>query len=125
MSELYEGVVTVADATAMGRAFQGCSSPHALGFEAVLENLYGGYTRADRQIPLDPEETARIAAHLSSTLGAALAVCYDNGCGINIADLYRDGRHIQSFTQADAIWVALDADGEPILTGPTFATHEL
>lgn len=124
MSELYEGVVIVADVAAMGRVFQTCSSPHALGFDAVGDNVYGVYTRADRQILFEPEETARIAAHFSSTLGAALAVFYDNRCGINTADLYRDGQHIQTFTQADAIWVTLDADGEPILTGPTFATHE-
>ena len=124
MSELYEAVVMVADAAAMGRACQSCSSPHALGFDTVVDNVYGVYTPADRQIPFDPEETARIAAHLSATLDAALAVVYDNRCGINTADLYRDGEHIQSFTEADAIWVALDVDGEPIMTGPTFATNE-
>jgi hypothetical protein len=125
MSELYEGVVIVADAPAIGRAFQPCRSPHALGFDAVLDNVYGVYTRADRQIPFDPEETAHISAHLSSTLGAALAVFYDNCCGISTADLYRNGQHIQTFTEADAIWVTLDVNGKPILTGPTFATHEL
>jgi hypothetical protein len=125
MSELYEGVVIVADAATMGYTFQSCSSPHALGFDAVVDNVYGVYTRADRQIPFDPEETARIAAHLSSILGTALAVFYDNRCGINTADLYRDGQHIHTFTEADAIWVALDVNGEPILSGPTLATHEL
>lgn len=125
MSELYEGVIVVADVAAMGRAFESCPSPHALGFDAVGDNIYGLYTRVDRQIPFDHQETTRIAAHLSSTLGAALAVFYDNRCGINSADLYRDGQYEQTFSEADAIWVALDVDGEPILTGPTFATHEL
>jgi hypothetical protein len=52
-------------------------------------------------------------------------VFYDNRCGINTADLYRNGQYIRSFTEADAIWVALDIDGEPSFTGSTFATHEL
>lgn len=125
MSELYEGVVVVADGAAMSRAFLSCPSPHASGFDAVLDSIYGVYTRAARQIPFDPKETAHIAAYLSSVLGAALAVFYDNRCGINTADLYRDGQHIQTFTEADALWVALDLGGEPILSGPTFATHEL
>jgi hypothetical protein len=125
MSELYEGVVIVADAAAMERAFRSCPSSYALGFDAVSNNVYGAYTRADRQTPFAPEETACIAAHLSSTLGAALAVFYDNRCGINTADLYCDGQWTQSFTESDAIWVALDIEGEPILSGSAFATHEL
>src|SRR5262245_38251372 len=125
MSELYEGVVIVADAAAMDHTFQSCRSSHALGFDTIRDNVYGVYTRADRQIPFDHEETRRIAAHLSSTLDAALAVFYDNRCRINTADLYRDGQYIQTFTEADAIWVALDVDGEPIFTGATFTTHEL
>jgi hypothetical protein len=125
MSELYEGVIVVADPAAMARAFQSYHSPHILGFDAIRDNVFGVYTRADRQIPFDHEETTRIAAHLSLTLGATLAVFYDNRCGINTADLYRNGQYLQTFTEADATWVALDVDGEPILTGPTFATHEL
>lgn len=125
MSEAYEGVVFRSDERAARRAFSSCASGLLLRLVRLARGVFGVYRVAGRDDPFDQPAVERVARRMSAEAGQAVALFYDNSCGIRTAVLYAGGRRVREFGEADAWWVPSGEDGELAIDGPRFRVTEL
>jgi hypothetical protein len=62
---------------------------------------------------------------VSAGAGKAVALFYDNRCGVRVGVLYSEGRRIREFGDGDAWWVPYGEDGELVREGPRLRESEL
>ncbi|MHB1558362.1 MAG: hypothetical protein ACYC61_12955 [Isosphaeraceae bacterium] len=126
MSELYEGVVFRSDESTARRVLASLSCPLRLRLVALDmgAGVFGIHRVAGRAESFDQAAVERIAERVSTEAGEAIALFYDNRCGVRASVLYSGGRRAREFGDEDAWWVPLDEDGEPILDGPRFWESE-
>jgi hypothetical protein len=121
MSYVYETVVLKGDEPAVRQAFDRLRSPLSLRLFRLADHGFAVYCWQDAARGFAAEEVNRLAAELSSTFGTALAVHYDDGCGIKVARLFRDGASVREFGEADEVWTPMDDQGDPRPDGPRYA----
>jgi hypothetical protein len=118
---IFEAVVYEGDAPGVRAAFDRLQTRLALRlfqFEDRRFVLICWPAGAPRHHAVD--EVNRIAEVFSREFGTALAVHYDDRCGVKVSVLYRSGSPIREFTEADEVWTPIDDDGEPISDGPQY-----
>jgi hypothetical protein len=125
MSEVYEGIVFRSTYTGAIGAFRGVSAPFPLRLVRLADDTFGVYRVARRRDRLDREAMASLAAALSRSVSAAVAVFYDNSCGIRAAALFREGTVTAEFAGEDECWVPLDEEGELRRDVPPVPTDDL
>jgi hypothetical protein len=113
MSELYEGVVIRIEQAAAIAAFRSLESSRPIRLVRLADRTFGIYPVLSRSEPLTPREIGLIAQKLSIDVGVALAVFYDNRCGLNAATLFQGGLEIRVFDEDDEVWISVDDSGEP------------
>lgn len=111
MSERYECVLWHATRDGSERAFRGLRSPLTLGLGEVATDLFAAYVREGKLF--NPPEVEAIAAALSKEFGKALALFYDNSCGVESAILYECGWPEKLLDEHAEVWLLLDEAGEP------------
>jgi hypothetical protein len=126
MSEMYEGVVVAGNPEQVRQAFRTLASLLTLRLVCLVDEVFGVWRVAERADPFSTLEVENVAAHLSAVLDStALAVFYDNSCGVRAAVLYEHGQPSREFGQDDELWVLLDEEGEPLVEGSKFRPDEL
>ena len=125
MSEIYEGVVFRADARTARRTFESLSSPLRLRLVPLARGVFGIYRVACRADAIDQPAVEGVAQRASAEVGQAVALFYDNSCGVRLGVLYSGGRRGREFGDADAWWVPYGEDGRLVLDGPRFRVAEL
>lgn len=125
MSEIYEGVVFCSDEQTARAAFATLASGVPLRLVHLAREFFGVYRVASRADALDESAIAQVAATLSDKVERAVALFYDNRCGVRVGVLYARGLRDREFGDADAWWVSCSEDGEPILHGARFRESEL
>jgi hypothetical protein len=113
MSEIYEAIIFRSTDAAALTAFRGLAAPFPLRLVRLADCSFGLYRIAGRSVPVDFETMKSLASKLSESISAALAVFYDNRCGLRAAASFRAGALSASFGEHDELWVPLDEDGEP------------
>jgi hypothetical protein len=121
VSVVYEAVVFEGDAPLVRAAFDRLRTPLALrllqladrGFALVCWTPGGRRRHA-------VEEVNRLAAKLSSEFQTALAVHYDDGCGVKTAVECRAGSVVRQFGDAEELWTPMDERGYPVPDGPRY-----
>jgi hypothetical protein len=124
MSERFEAVIMKAASVTAHESFGALSSPLHLRLIRLSEDLYGIHrvtTRRDFPEALIDE----VAAQVSKSCSAALAIFYDNQVGMRYCHLFRAGVLNASFGEQDEVWVRLDDEGEPIMDGERFSVDQL
>ena len=113
MSETYEAIVfRSSDADASG-AFRNLSARFPMRLVRLAEGTFGVY-RVGRAVDVQGAKAmTSLAATLSETVSVALAVFYDNRCGLRTAALFRGGTMSAEFGEDDEWWAPLDEHGEP------------
>lgn len=125
MSELFEAVITIADVDAAEKAFRTLVSPLNLRLIRLEERLYAVHRVAKRQERFDEVAMNDVAAQISNSCSAALAMFYDDRQGLNCCNLFRSGALVRSFDEEDELWVLLDDNGDPIVDGERFSNDQL
>ena len=125
MSEMYEGVAFRSDARTARRIFHSLGSALHLKLVRLARGVFGIYRVAGRADAFDQEGVESVARQTSAEVGNAVALFYDNSCGVRVGVLYSDGRRKREFGDGDAWWVPFGADGEPVTNGPRFRVSEL
>lgn len=125
MSEAYEGVVFRSDERTARRAFDSLASPLRLRLVQLDRGMFGIYRIAGRADAFDQPAVERIAAQASAEAGWAVALFYDNSCGVRVAVAYAGGNRGREFGDGDAWWVPLDDASKPVVAGPRFRVTEL
>jgi hypothetical protein len=113
MSEMYEGIVFRSSDAAAPAAFRSLPAPFPLRLVRLANGTFGVYRVAGRSDRFDVEAMTSLAAALSESTSAALAVFYDNSCGVRATAVFRGGTLSAEFGEDDEWWVPLDDDGEP------------
>ena len=122
MSYVYEAVVLAGGEAAVRRAFDRLDSPLSLRLLRLADRGFAVYCwREGAGRGFAAAEVNRLAAELSRTFRAALAVHYDDSRGIKTAQLFRNGKAVREFGEADEVWAPMDAHGDPRLDGPRYA----
>lgn len=114
LSTVYEAVVFEGDASAV-RAYVECSQTklsHRL-FQASDLGFVLICWHPDNFRRHAVEEVNLLAADLSGTFGAAIAIHYDDRCAIRTAVFYQAGSMVRDFGEADEIWSPIDSCGYP------------
>lgn len=114
MSEAYEGVVVRAGPDEVLTAFRALASGLRLRLVHLAQGCSGVYRVAGAAQPFAPVEVEVVASTLSRSLTRALAVFYDNGCGLRQAALFESGTAVRCYGDADELWVPLDDSGAPV-----------
>jgi hypothetical protein len=125
MSEVYEGIIVLADKQQLSAALDRIDSPLEFAFGQLDGNVFAIYRTASRQAAFAAKELEEVAQEISTAVGACLAVFYDNRTGLRESALFRRGECKQRFTEADELWVLLDERGEPMLDGEKFPATSL
>ena len=127
MSYIFEGILCYASVDNLRRAVIDEGSAltlhlvvSAFSTEVSVTNRNDSRDQADFTFKMDG-----VAEHLSITFGFALLVRYDDRIGHRSSAYIVDGRLQSSYGEEDEIWVLLDDNGEPLLSGPRFHTSEL
>ena len=114
MSESYEAILFRSADPQPVELFRRHAGTH---FAARLVHLggaaFGIYRVAGRTTPFIPEEIEKVAASVSTSVGIALSVFYDNQCGIRCSSLFQNGVPSASFGEADELWASLDDSNQP------------
>src|SRR5262245_22485690 len=105
MSEAYEGVVFRSDERTARRAFDSLSSPLRLRLVRLARGVFGVYRVAGRADAFDQPAVERVAHRVSAEAGQAVALFYDNSCGVRVGVFYSGGRWVREFGDGDAWWV--------------------
>ena len=119
MSEMYECIIVTGPRDEARQAFRNTQSPLCIGFGEIDHDLFAVYVKETGRL-FNHAEDEKIAITLSQRLGTALLVLYDNRCGSRFAALYARGIHVREFGESDELWVALDEEGEPLVSGRRF-----
>jgi len=125
MSGAYEGVVFRSDARTARRAFAALAAPLRLRLVRLGRGVFGAYRVAGRADAFDPAAVERVAERMSAVVGQAVALFYDNSCGVRVAVVYESSRRGREFGDGDAWWAPLGEDGKPMAGGPRFRVTEL
>lgn len=125
MSELYEGVVFLSTEAIARQAFEVLAPPFRVCLVRLPAGAFGVYRVADRSTKFEFEATCGLAAQLSESAAAALAVFYDNRSGVCAGGLYRAGELVQEFGEDDELWVPCDDEGEPRRDCPPIPPSEM
>ncbi len=125
MSEMYEGVVFRSDERIARCAFDSLASDVRLRLVPVACGVFGIYRIADRADPFDQRAVSQVAERVSAQAGQAVALFYDNSCGIRAGVFCSNGRRGREFGDGDAWWVPYSAEGELVLDGSRFRVSEL
>lgn len=125
MSELYESVIVIADSETAHSAFRSLSSPLHLRLIRLSDRIYAANRVATREDRFDEAAINEVAAQLSKSCGHSLAVFYDNRCGVNDSNLFRNGSLVESFGEEDELWVPLDDNGYQLTDGERFTVDQL
>lgn len=125
MSEAYEGVVFRSDERTARRVFAALASPLRMRLVRLGRGAFGIYRVAAGTDAFDQPAVERIAERASGVVGQAVALFYDNSCGVRVAVIYAGGRRGREFGDGDAWWVPLDDNGEPVASGLRFRVTEL
>jgi hypothetical protein len=125
MSEMYEGVVFCSDERTARSAFESISSELRLRLVRLASEAFGVYRVASRHDNLKQSSVELVAQWMSAAAGRAVALFYDNSCGIKAAFLYSDGRFVREFGDDDSLWVPYSEDGKLVLSSPRFRLCEL
>lgn len=113
MSEMYEGIVFRCSVATAPAAFRALPAPFPLQLVRLADDTFGVYRVAFRADRSDMVAMTSLTAALSVFTAAALAVFYDNRCGLRAAAAFRGGTLSAEFGEDDEWWVPLDEDGEP------------
>src|SRR5690349_120789 len=92
MSEMYEGVVFRSDEPAARAAFEAVISSLRQRLVGLADGVFGVHRVADRAEVFDQPALERLAGQLSAHVGRAIALRYDNSCGIQAGVLYTGGQ---------------------------------
>jgi hypothetical protein len=125
MSEMYEGVVFHSDEPTARRIFGSLSTRLRLRLVRLASDVFGVYRVADRPAAVDQPAVERVAEQVSEEAGQAVALFYDNRCGVRAGVLYARGRRDREFGDGDARWVPYGEDGELVLDGPRLRESQL
>ncbi len=125
MSEVYEGVVFRSAERAARRTFGSLSSGLRLRLVRLARGVFGAYRVAGRAGALDQPAVERVAQQVSAAVGRAVALFYDNRCGIRAGVLYCVGRRDRELGDDDTWWARCGRDGEPIPGGRRFRITDL
>src|SRR5262245_21055913 len=125
MSELFEAVITKVTSVIAHETFSALSSPLHLRLIRLSDDLCAIYRVATRSDLFVEASMDKVAAQVSKSCGAALAIFYDNRGGVNCSHLFRAGVLNASFGERDEVWVRLDDEGEPIMDGQRFSVDQL
>jgi hypothetical protein len=121
MSELYAGVVSRSDEAWARRTFGALASRLRLRLVRLAPGVFGVYRVAGRDDALDPPAVEQVARQVSADAGQAVALLYDNRCGVRVGVLYTAGRREREFGGDDAWWISYGEDGELVLDGHRLA----
>ncbi|HEY9906362.1 MAG TPA: hypothetical protein V6D18_01985, partial [Thermosynechococcaceae cyanobacterium] len=97
MSEAYEGVVFRSDDHTACHFFAALASPLRLRLVRLGCGVFGVYRVASRADAFDQPDIERVAAWVSAEVGQAVALFYDNSCGVRTAVAYAGGRRSREF----------------------------
>ncbi len=122
---MYEGIVFRSPDAAAVDAFRGLSAPFRLRLVRLADGAFGVYRVAARSDRFDVETLTSLAATLSESTSAALAVFYDNNSGVRAATVFRGGTCSAEFGEDDEWWAPLDDDGEPRRDVPPVSATDL
>jgi|GEM_PF-5973539 len=125
MSEMYDGVVFRSDEPAARAAFEALASPLRLRLVRLADGVFGVHSIASRGDVFDESALEEIAGQLSVRVGRAVALFYDNSCGIRAGILYTGGRRGRVFGDDDAWWVPCSEDGRFVRDGIRLRANEL
>lgn len=125
MSEMYEGVVLRSNKRTALHTFCTLSSLLQLRLVHLARGVYGIYRIADRHENFDQPGVEQVAKQISVKTNRAVALLYDNRCGIQIGVLYTTGRRKREFGDEDAWWVPFGEDGAIVVDGPRFRESEM
>ena len=79
---MYEGIVFRCSDAAAPAAFRALPAPFPLRLVRLADDTFGVYRVAGRADRFDVDAMTSLAAALSESTAAALAVFYDNRCGL-------------------------------------------
>jgi hypothetical protein len=125
MSETYEGLVFRSSDAAAPNAFHSLPVRFPLRLVRLADSTFGVYRVAERSDRFDATAMMALACTLSKSTSAALAVFYDNGCGVRASVAFRGGALSAEFGADDEWWVPLDEDGNPSREVPWLPAAEL
>jgi hypothetical protein len=110
---MYEGVVFCASDGVAMEVFEGVGAPFPMRLVRLAEGVCGVHRMARRSEMFDVERMTGLAARLSERCSWALAVFYDNRCGVRGAVLFQNGGGGVEFGEKDERWVLIDERGYP------------
>ncbi len=125
MSEMYEGVVFRSDERTARQSFAALSSDLRWRLVRLAPGVFGIYRVAGRSDAFDRPAVERIAQQVSAEVGQAVALFYDNRCGMEEGVRYDGGRRGREFGDGDAWWVPYGEDGELRTDGPRLRLDKL
>jgi len=114
---MYEGIVFRSDEPAARAAFENVAV--SLRLVRLADGVFGIHGYSGRGNAFDQTALEGVAEQLSSYVGRAIALFYDNSCGIRVGVLYTGGRRGHVFGDGNAWWVPYGKDG------PRFRANEL
>jgi len=124
MSEMFEGIVFRSTEPAAKQLFGNLTSALALKLVSLSANIHGIYRSASRHEVFQTELLCQYAESLSEHTQSALAVFYDNSCGLRTSVLFQPpAQHVQ-YGENDEWWVELDDEGNPQIDGRKFRVSE-
>jgi hypothetical protein len=125
MSEMYEGVVFRSNERTARRVFGSLAAGLRLRLVRLARGVFGIYRVAGRADTFDQPAVERVAQRISTETGSAVALFYDNRCGIRAGVLHSVGRRGREFGEADAWWAPCGKNGELVIGGPQFRLTQL
>lgn len=121
MSVVYEAVVWEGDASAVRAAFDRLQTALSLRlFQPADRGFVLVCWLPDDARRHAVDEVNRLAAVLSVDFVSALAVHYDDRCGVKTALLYRAGSAVREYGDSDEVWTPMDEQGYPVADGPQY-----
>jgi hypothetical protein len=125
MSKSYEGVVFCSDEGTARPTFDSLSFQLRLRLVRLARGVFGIHRVAGRADGFDQPAIECVAEQVSAKVGQAVALFYDNSCGIRAGVLYSGGHRAREFGDGDTWWIPYDEDGERMTDGPRLRVSEL
>ena len=117
MSEIFEGILSPAQATSFAEA-RGRECGLVLETQEIGDGLTAVYRSDPRQEATFSSKMDELAAEVSRRGGRVLLARFDSRVGKRSSAIFEDGERRQVFGEADELYVPLDERGDPVGDAP-------
>jgi hypothetical protein len=127
LSNIFEGLLYWTTGDALPNALVDASINCRIPFSVVTltEEVSAAVVVGPDHLDTFPGKLECAATALAKSFGQVLLVRYDDQIGHRSSALYESGREKVAYGEEDEIWVLLDDDGAPDMSGPRLRVDQL